>query len=360
PTSGWKTKKLIFSFVGFIFLFSVCANFSYAKADYSAGTLVSMTNSTRTKNGLGALTTNSQLTSAAYAKAQDMLTNQYFAHTSPQGKTPWDFIRGAGYNYDYAGENLAIGYTDSSELFSAWMASATHRENILNSSFREIGIAVVSGTYEGSETIVVAQEFGARADSPQEEVASSQAPEPQNSQTPSNPSTTPAPNSTATKNFQFVRDRSSFSPQTVFVGEEVIFQATVTGDISILEVQVFDQKFNLLETGSVSGDIDKTYSTKQKISHEGDSDVTIVAKDKNGNSNSLILGKLTVNKTLISKNTNEEAPEGMFAGFKASLTNYWYVYTIIGGLLLAGIGYLIFRKIKLGKNLKVRLALWEL
>ena len=158
-----KTKTKIFSKIlfGTVFLSLVLFNFTYAKADYSAGTLVSMTNSARGRNGLGSLSVNSRLTSAAYAKAQDMLANQYFAHTSPSGRTPWDFIKGAGYNYSYAGENLAIGYSDASELYSAWMVSATHRENILNSNFREIGIAVISGTYEGVETIIVAQEFGA-------------------------------------------------------------------------------------------------------------------------------------------------------------------------------------------------------
>ena len=144
-----KTKTKIFTkfIFGAVFISLVLFNFSLARADYSASTLVSMTNSARAREGLGALTTNSQLASAAYAKVQDMLANQYFAHTSPAGKTPWDFIKEAGYNYTYAGENLAIGYTDANELFSAWMASDTHRQNILNSNFQQIGIAVISGTF---------------------------------------------------------------------------------------------------------------------------------------------------------------------------------------------------------------------
>src|SRR3990172_9929587 len=127
---GWK---IIFGVVlATVLIFPV----GTALASYSAGTLVDLTNSARAQSGLGSLSTNAQLTSAAYAKAQDMLDNDYFAHTSPAGKTPWDFIIGNGYAYLYAGENLAIGYTDANELFSSWMASATHRENILNSNFR--------------------------------------------------------------------------------------------------------------------------------------------------------------------------------------------------------------------------------
>ena len=98
----------------------------------SASTLVSLVNSSRAEQGLGALSVNGQLVSAATAKANDMLENDYFAHTSPSGKTPWDFISASGYSYVYAGENLAIGYNDSSELHSAWMNSPSHRENIMN------------------------------------------------------------------------------------------------------------------------------------------------------------------------------------------------------------------------------------
>lgn len=349
-----KTKtKLIKFVVGVVFLSLVLANFTYAQAAYSAGTLVSMTNSARTRNGLGVLTSNSKLSSAAYAKAQDMITNQYFAHTSPSGKTPWDFIKGAGYNYSYAGENLAIGYTDASELFNAWMASATHRQNILNPNFREIGIAVVSGTYEGAETIVVAQEFGTPLEGG--EVASQTATpangntnQPQANQS-ANPTPTPAPSSQPAA---FVREKSSFSPQTIFAGEEVSFQATITGDVQSLEAQVFDQKINLLEAGSVTGSNgEKTYTIRQKIERVGTSDVKVVLKDKSGQSAELILGKLTVNSTVIAKNTGEQQT-GMFAGFKNSLKNYWIIYTIIlTGLVVTGIGLIILRKHKLGKRI---------
>jgi len=360
-----KTKtKLIKFIVGTVFLTLILANFSYAQAAYSAGTLVSMTNSARTRNGLGALTVNAKLTSAATAKAQDMLANQYFAHTSPQGKTPWDFIKGAGYNYSYAGENLAIGYTDANELFNAWMASATHRQNILNPNFREIGIAVVAGTYEGVETIVVAQEFGTPLEGGEVASQSTTSNEPA-SQPQAAPSAgaTPTPNPSPTASFasmNFVREKTNFSPQTIFAGEAVTFQATITGDVQTLEVQVFDQKINLLEAGSVTdSNGEKTYTIRQKINHEGTSEVKVLAKDKNGANSSLVLGRLTVNQTLITKNTSDQG-QGLFAGFKKSLKNYWYLYLVLGGLVLTAAGYLILRKVKLAKMFKTGIAMWEL
>ncbi len=342
-----KTKIKVIKFIsGIVFLSLVLVNFSYAQAAYSAGTLISMTNSARSNSGLGSLSTNPQLTSAAYAKAQDMLANQYFAHTSPSGKTPWDFIKGAGYNYSYAGENLAIGYSDASELFNAWMNSATHRQNILNPNFREIGMAVVSGTYEGAQTIVVAQEFGAPVDGGQ--VASEQA-------TPASENTSgpQATNTPSLPTVTFVREKTNFSPQTIFSGEEVSFQATVNGDVQTLEVQLFDQTINLLEAGSVTGQgNEKTYTVREKIEKEGTSDVKMVLKDKSGLSDQLILGKLMVNSTVIAKNSNEQS-QGFFAGFKNSIKNYWIIWTIVlAGISITVAGLLILRKKKLsGKGI---------
>lgn len=343
-----KTKtKLIKIICGAVFLSLVLVNFSYAQAAYSGGTLISMTNSARGNNGLGTLSTNSQLTSAAYAKAQDMLANQYFAHTSPSGKTPWDFIKGAGYNYSYAGENLAIGYSSANELFNAWMASATHRQNILNPNFREIGIAVVSGTYQGAETIVVAQEFGTPYESA--EVASVQAtPTPESNQsTPTaDNGVTPLPLSA-----NFNREKTTFSPQTVFAGEQVSFQVTINGEIQALTVKVFDEEFNLLESGQVTGQgNEKTYTVREKIEKEGTSDVKVILKDKSGQSSELVMGKLTVNSTVIAKNTQVQSG-GLFAGFKNSLKNYWIVWTIVlVGMAATVVGLLVLRKSKLGKN----------
>ena len=97
---------------------------------------------------------------AAEEKAQDMIDNNYFAHISPQGKSPWDWINKNNYNYRYAGENLAIGFANAKEQQQAWMDSPTHKKNILNKNYDETGVAVKQGVIDGHEAIVVVQMFG--------------------------------------------------------------------------------------------------------------------------------------------------------------------------------------------------------
>jgi len=129
-------------------------------ADVISSTLVQLTNQERQAIGLNSLKVNPILTQAAYAKAQDMIAKDYFAHTSPQGVSPWYWFKAFGYNYQVAGENLAIGFVESEEVNRAWKNSASHRQNLLNSSYKEIGIAVVTGNFQGKETTLVVQFFG--------------------------------------------------------------------------------------------------------------------------------------------------------------------------------------------------------
>jgi len=126
----------------------------------SADDLISLANSERSKEGLGSLTKNSKLTAAAKAKAEDMLAKDYWSHYGPNGETPWQFIKGAGYTYTYAGENLAKGFITSSATHTAWMNSPTHKANILKAEFRDVGIYVVDGTLQGEATTLVVQMFG--------------------------------------------------------------------------------------------------------------------------------------------------------------------------------------------------------
>jgi hypothetical protein len=122
--------------------------------------VVSQTNEQRRHQGLPALKFNSSLAQSAQAKAQDMFANNYWAHNSPQGKTPWDFFRAVKYDYSVAGENLAKDFYDTDTLIAAWMKSPTHRANMVNSKYQEIGIAVVNGTLNGVKTTLVVQHFG--------------------------------------------------------------------------------------------------------------------------------------------------------------------------------------------------------
>lgn len=130
--------------------------------DISVEKLLYYTNQKRAEAGLAALTLNSNLSQAAAGKAQDMFGKDYWAHNSPDGLTPWVFIKNAGYNYSYAGENLAKNFNDSEGVVVAWMASPSHRENLLGSKYQDIGFAVVNGKLNGEETTLVVQMMGAR------------------------------------------------------------------------------------------------------------------------------------------------------------------------------------------------------
>lgn len=121
--------------------------------------LVDMTNQARAADNVGSLSINPLLAKAAQAKADDMAAKGYFSHVSPDGRNPWDWIKASGYSYEYAGENLAVNFTDSSDVMSAWMASPEHRANIEKGNYTEIGIATAAGTYEGKSAVFVVQMF---------------------------------------------------------------------------------------------------------------------------------------------------------------------------------------------------------
>jgi hypothetical protein len=122
--------------------------------------VIDQTNQKRQELGLSPLKYNSLLSESATKKAQDMFSNNYWAHTSPTGTTPWDFFKSVGYKYSVAGENLARDFYDTDSLMKAWMNSPTHRDNIVNSKYQEIGIGVVNGTLGGVKTTLVVQHFG--------------------------------------------------------------------------------------------------------------------------------------------------------------------------------------------------------
>ncbi len=128
-------------------------------ADITKIDLLNLLNSNRQKLGLNTLSENSELDNAAYLKAQDMIKKGYFAHQSPEGITPWYWFSQAGYSYKYAGENLAIGFTDSNNVYEAWVNSPSHKENLFSSKYREVGTAVLRG-FGDNGAIVIVQFFG--------------------------------------------------------------------------------------------------------------------------------------------------------------------------------------------------------
>lgn len=125
--------------------------------------IVDLTNQTRENLNLMPLKENDYLAKAAAAKAADMLKNQYFAHTSPEGVTPWDWIKQVGYKYRYSGENLAVHFEEAEDVDAGWLASPTHRANIVSPNYTEIGVGVANGIFEGVPTTFVVQMFGAPA-----------------------------------------------------------------------------------------------------------------------------------------------------------------------------------------------------
>jgi uncharacterized protein YkwD len=124
--------------------------------------VIAWTNSQRVANGgLAALKENSMLDAAALAKVKDMFAFQYFEHESPSGAGPDKLAEDVSYDYILIGENLALGnYGNDKALVQAWMDSPGHRANILNENFREIGVAVMKGNFEGHTTWLAVQEFG--------------------------------------------------------------------------------------------------------------------------------------------------------------------------------------------------------
>jgi len=157
---------LLFLLIKVVFSFNlILVKQSSLFADISAQRVLALTNEVRQQYNLPIVQEDSLLDKAAQDKARDMLANKYFDHFSPTGISPWHWIDKAGYNYYYAGENLAMNFLDSEEVIKGWLNSPSHKENLLNRNYKDIGIAVLSGDFnnEGINRILVVQMFGSKA-----------------------------------------------------------------------------------------------------------------------------------------------------------------------------------------------------
>ena len=157
---------LLFLLVKVIFSFNlILVKQSSLFADISAQEILALTNEVRQQYGLPFVQEDLLLNKAAEEKAQDMFKNKYFSHYSPTGVSPWDWIDKSGYDYYYAGENLAMNFLDTEEVIKGWLNSPSHKENLLNKDYKDMGIAVVSGDFnnEGINRILVVQMFGSKA-----------------------------------------------------------------------------------------------------------------------------------------------------------------------------------------------------
>lgn len=173
-TNNQRAKLLhpssILGIIGFIFIFQIFLRttsvvypdvLGYASR-IPVSEIVSLTNQERQTRGLSKLTFNSELSNAAAKKAADMFSKNYWAHVSPTGTQPWFFITQEGYTYRYAGENLARDFTSAPDVVAAWIASPSHKENLLSGRYQDIGVAVVDGVLDGRETTLVVQMFGTK------------------------------------------------------------------------------------------------------------------------------------------------------------------------------------------------------
>lgn len=244
-TNNHKAKtlhsKTIFIVVLFLLLFQI--TISYILPQSNVGILgyassipvdevIHLTNQKRGEAGLSHLAYNAALTQAAQAKGEDMLTKDYWAHVAPDGTEPWIFFINAGYDYRYAGENLARDFTNPASTVEAWMASPTHKDNLLSAKYSEIGVAVVEGDLNGVDTTIVVQLFGAKhADVVSDNVADSSAAATESVEIATTPIPTEAPilavaspEPVPTPN---VTSRPVTTPAPVFIEQPVVAAQTI-------------------------------------------------------------------------------------------------------------------------------------
>lgn len=200
-------------------------------ADVTKSVLIATTNKERGSVALSRLEENPLLNEAAYLKAKDMLEKGYFDHNSPEGATPWYWFKEAGYSYERAGENLAIGFVDSEEVIRAWLDSPSHKQNLLNPEYRDIGIAVLTGDFRGQETTVVVQLLGAGSGSePKREeivlanIVPTLTPIPVPTLIPT-PASTPAPTSVPSEEFKEDAPKNEVLSSEVAVNNILYFMA---------------------------------------------------------------------------------------------------------------------------------------
>jgi uncharacterized protein YkwD len=159
-----KKYKLIYLACLLVAFTSVFATSEKATASQiTSQKITELVNESREQEGFRDLKTNEILNGIAQAKLNDMVENKYFAHTSPNGLTPWYWFEKNNYDYKYAGENLAMNFSTAESQHKAWMDSPTHKKNIMNPLFLEIGVAVGAGEINGKTVLLSVQEFGTLA-----------------------------------------------------------------------------------------------------------------------------------------------------------------------------------------------------
>jgi hypothetical protein len=161
-----KIKKNLRKYLSFSLLLALIGIFFMPNTAYltdiSKDSIIEISNRERLMNALDPLKENSLLNQAARAKAEAIFKNQTFKHEIDNKKFSY-WIKEVGYGYHYIGENLAIDFITAEGVVKAWMGSKTHKENLMNEIFTEIGVSVLESDFHGKKTILVVQVFGSPA-----------------------------------------------------------------------------------------------------------------------------------------------------------------------------------------------------
>ena len=116
--------------------------------------VIRLVNEQRAQHGLAALSANWELSRVARYKSQDMVDNRYFSHTSPTYGSPFQMMKAFGISYRTAGENIAYGQRTPQAVVTAWMNSSGHRANILNASYKQIGVGYVANGHYWTQMFI--------------------------------------------------------------------------------------------------------------------------------------------------------------------------------------------------------------
>lgn len=159
-----RSLQSVLLLVGAILVIFVCEAMTARAADVEAFDIlpthiISLTNNIRSQAGHYSLVSDPMIQAVAQQKADLMAANNEFQHTLSDGTTSWSLLRTAGYQFQTAGENLAVHFSTADEVVNAWMQSPAHQRNILASEFTTIGIGVATTTWNGYEGHFIVQLF---------------------------------------------------------------------------------------------------------------------------------------------------------------------------------------------------------
>lgn len=140
-------SKIALTFALVLALFS--GALTSGASEITKATVLRELNASRTKYALAPFVIDPRLELAAGDRMEDMEELGYWAHISPDGRSPFLWLARRGYPLRTAGENLATGFETAEVLVDAWMESRGHRANILSPEYDNVGIAIIDGSSTG-------------------------------------------------------------------------------------------------------------------------------------------------------------------------------------------------------------------